>query len=172
MAATRACVRRISTDSCWRSRHASACRLRRCCWRGSPRAQLLAGLARGVGDGEVRAAHRGLCGAGFRKIHLDCSMSCAGDPAPLCDAEVAARGCACARCRAYLGARRGEAPVYVGGHRSAVPGGAQENLAELQLTEAAAPRHRGASAGLQAAGCSRRGRALSPGRAARRRVRS
>ena len=24
-------------------------------------------------------------GAGFRKIHLDCSMSCADDPAPLSD---------------------------------------------------------------------------------------
>ena len=29
--------------------------------------------------------------AGFRKIHLDCSMSCKGDPVPLGDREVAAR---------------------------------------------------------------------------------
>ena len=29
--------------------------------------------------------------AGFRKIHLDCSMSCSGDPVPLPDAVVAER---------------------------------------------------------------------------------
>jgi D-tagatose-1,6-bisphosphate aldolase subunit GatZ/KbaZ len=29
--------------------------------------------------------------AGFHKIHLDCSMSCADDPVPLPDAIVAAR---------------------------------------------------------------------------------
>ena len=28
--------------------------------------------------------------AGFRKIHLDCSMSCAGDPVPLPEPEIAA----------------------------------------------------------------------------------
>jgi D-tagatose-1,6-bisphosphate aldolase subunit GatZ/KbaZ len=29
--------------------------------------------------------------AGFRKIHLDCSMSCAGDPTPLPEAEIVRR---------------------------------------------------------------------------------
>jgi D-tagatose-1,6-bisphosphate aldolase subunit GatZ/KbaZ len=29
--------------------------------------------------------------AGFRKIHLDCSMACAGDPVPLPEAVIANR---------------------------------------------------------------------------------
>ncbi|MBC8924395.1 class II D-tagatose-bisphosphate aldolase, non-catalytic subunit, partial [Escherichia coli] len=29
--------------------------------------------------------------AGFRKLHLDCSMSCADDPSPLPEPEIAAR---------------------------------------------------------------------------------
>jgi D-tagatose-1,6-bisphosphate aldolase subunit GatZ/KbaZ len=77
--------------------------------------------------------------AGFRKIHLDCSMSCAGDPTPLGDAVVAARAvrlCAVAeRTWARVG---GEAPVYVVGTEVPVPGGAQEELGELALTDAAA----------------------------------
>ena len=32
--------------------------------------------------------------AGFRKIHLDCSMSCAGDPTPLPEAEIVGAPCA------------------------------------------------------------------------------
>jgi D-tagatose-1,6-bisphosphate aldolase subunit GatZ/KbaZ len=77
--------------------------------------------------------------AGFRKIHLDCSMSCADDPTPLSDAVVAARAvrlCAVAeRTWARVG---GEAPVYVVGTEVPVPGGAQEALAELAVTDAAA----------------------------------
>jgi D-tagatose-1,6-bisphosphate aldolase subunit GatZ/KbaZ len=77
--------------------------------------------------------------AGFRKIHLDCSMSCAGDPAPLCDAEVAARAVRlCAVAERTWERVGGEAPVYVVGTEVPVPGGAQEKLAELQLTDAAA----------------------------------
>jgi len=74
--------------------------------------------------------------AGFRKIHLDCSMSCAGDPAPLSDTAVAARAvrlCAVAeRTWERIG---GEAPVYVVGTEVPVPGGAQEELGELALTD-------------------------------------
>jgi D-tagatose-1,6-bisphosphate aldolase subunit GatZ/KbaZ len=77
--------------------------------------------------------------AGFRKIHLDCSMSCAGDPTPLSDAAVAARAvrlCAVAeRTWEHVG---GEAPVYVVGTEVPVPGGAHEELGELAVTEAAA----------------------------------
>jgi D-tagatose-1,6-bisphosphate aldolase subunit GatZ/KbaZ len=95
--------------------------------------------------------------AGFRKIHLDCSMSCAGDPAPLCDAEVAARAARlCAVAERTWGRVGGQAPVYVVGTEVPVPGGAQEALAELALTDAAAAAatieaHRQAfqSAGLQ-----------------------
>jgi D-tagatose-1,6-bisphosphate aldolase subunit GatZ/KbaZ len=74
--------------------------------------------------------------AGFRKIHLDCSMSCADDPAPLTDTVVAARAarlCAVAE-RAWQRAG-GEPPVYVIGTEVPVPGGAQQALTELALTE-------------------------------------
>jgi D-tagatose-1,6-bisphosphate aldolase subunit GatZ/KbaZ len=79
--------------------------------------------------------------AGFRKIHLDCSMSCAGDPVPLPDAVVAeraARLCVVAE-RAWQ-AVGGEAPVYVVGTEVPVPGGAHEDLEQLSVTtpEAAA----------------------------------
>ena len=74
--------------------------------------------------------------AGFKKIHLDCSMSCEGDPLPLTDdivAERAARLAAVAEetCRE----RFGESDlVYVIGTEVPVPGGAHETLTELQVT--------------------------------------
>ena len=77
--------------------------------------------------------------AGFRKIHLDCSMACADDRAPLTDAVVAARAarlCAVAE-RAWQRAG-GEPPVYVVGTEVPVPGGAQETLTELKLTDSRA----------------------------------
>jgi len=81
--------------------------------------------------------------AGFRKIHLDCSMSCAGDPVPLPEPEIAAR--AVRLCRAAEQAwrdapDRGEPPVYVIGTEVPVPGGAHEDLTDLAVTspEAAA----------------------------------
>lgn len=73
--------------------------------------------------------------AGFRKIHLDCSMSCAGEPVPLPDATVAARAarlCAVAE-RAWSQAG-GEAPVYIVGTEVPVPGGAHEDLDQLSVT--------------------------------------
>ncbi|HVN99096.1 MAG TPA: D-tagatose-bisphosphate aldolase, class II, non-catalytic subunit [Steroidobacteraceae bacterium] len=77
--------------------------------------------------------------AGFRKLHLDCSMSCGGDPARLDDGLVAAR--AARLCRVAESTWRdvgGEAPVYVVGTEVPVPGGAQESLGELRPTAAAA----------------------------------
>jgi D-tagatose-1,6-bisphosphate aldolase subunit GatZ/KbaZ len=75
--------------------------------------------------------------AGFRKIHLDCSMSCAGDPAPLPETLVAERAAhlatACESAWARVG---GEPPVYVVGTEVPVPGGAHETLAELAVTRA------------------------------------
>ncbi|HUA88552.1 MAG TPA: D-tagatose-bisphosphate aldolase, class II, non-catalytic subunit, partial [Steroidobacteraceae bacterium] len=77
--------------------------------------------------------------AGFRKIHLDCSMSCAGDPGVLPDATVAARTAAlCAQAEDAWGRAGGEPPVYVVGTEVPVPGGAQEDLHELAVTEPAA----------------------------------
>lgn len=79
--------------------------------------------------------------AGFRKIHLDCSMSCAGDPARLSDETVARRAaqlCAVAeRTHAKVG---GEHPVYVVGTEVPVPGGAAEELDTVAVTTPAAAR--------------------------------
>ncbi|HKA79963.1 MAG TPA: D-tagatose-bisphosphate aldolase, class II, non-catalytic subunit [Xanthobacteraceae bacterium] len=79
--------------------------------------------------------------AGFRKIHLDCSMSCAGDPPALSDEAIArraARLCAVAeRARAQAG---GEPPVYVVGTEVPVPGGAAEDLGPLTVTTPEAAR--------------------------------
>ena len=73
--------------------------------------------------------------AGFRKIHLDCSMSCADDAAPLSDdivAQRAARLCAVAEAaHARIG---DESPVYIVGTEVPVPGGAAEELDTLAVT--------------------------------------
>ena len=73
--------------------------------------------------------------AGFRKIHLDCSMSCADDPATLSDAVVAARGARlCRASEAGWRASGGEPPVYVIGTEVPTPGGAAEDLETLAVT--------------------------------------
>ena len=73
--------------------------------------------------------------AGFRKIHLDCSMSCAGDPTPLPEAEIVKRAVrlagAAERAHAQAG---GEPPVYVIGTEVPVPGGATEAIEGLAVT--------------------------------------
>ena len=77
--------------------------------------------------------------AGFRKIHLDCSMSCADDPTPVAERTVAER--AARLCRAAEDAYDGDpadAPVYVIGTEVPVPGGAAEDLEELAVTSPAA----------------------------------
>ncbi len=74
--------------------------------------------------------------AGFRKIHLDCSMSCADDPRTLTDEVVAARtALLCAEAEIAWQQCGGEPPVYVVGTEVPVPGGAQEQLQELAVTE-------------------------------------
>ncbi|MDE2051793.1 MAG: D-tagatose-bisphosphate aldolase, class II, non-catalytic subunit [Gammaproteobacteria bacterium] len=97
--------------------------------------------------------------AGYRKIHLDCSMSCAGDPPALSDEIVAERTAAlCAHAEQAWQQSGGEPPVYVVGTEVPVPGGAQEDLHELAVTEpraalATVTAHRSAFAakGLQSA---------------------
>jgi D-tagatose-1,6-bisphosphate aldolase subunit GatZ/KbaZ len=77
--------------------------------------------------------------AGFRKIHLDCSMSCADDPRTLTDEVVAERtALLCAQAEAAWQNSGGEPPVYVVGTEVPVPGGAQEQLQALAVTEPAA----------------------------------
>jgi D-tagatose-1,6-bisphosphate aldolase subunit GatZ/KbaZ len=77
--------------------------------------------------------------AGFRKIHLDCSMACADDGTPLPDSLVAARAARLAlACEHAWGEAGGEPPVYVIGTEVPVPGGAHEDLGELAVTSPAA----------------------------------
>jgi D-tagatose-1,6-bisphosphate aldolase subunit GatZ/KbaZ len=77
--------------------------------------------------------------AGYRKIHLDCSMACAGDPPALCDEMVAERTAAlCVQAEEAWRKSGGEPPVYVVGTEVPVPGGAQEDLHELAVTEPSA----------------------------------
>ncbi|MGF1728236.1 D-tagatose-bisphosphate aldolase, class II, non-catalytic subunit [Photobacterium kasasachensis] len=78
--------------------------------------------------------------AGFRKIHLDCSMSCADDEYPLPDDTVAKRAAQLCRVAEQTWQRvGGEAPVYVIGTEVPVPGGAQEQLSDdLAITDVCA----------------------------------
>jgi len=72
--------------------------------------------------------------AGFHKIHLDCSMRCADDPAQLSDETVAERSARlCAIAEASAAAAGLPPPVYVIGTEVPVPGG------EAALADAGAP---------------------------------
>lgn len=76
--------------------------------------------------------------AGFTKIHLDCSFSCAGDPTPLSDKVVAERTArlinVAERCAGQQSARLS----YVIGTEVPVPGGAHEALDSVPPTSAPA----------------------------------
>lgn len=70
--------------------------------------------------------------AGFHKVHLDASMACADDTAPLSNEVIARRAAElCAVAEQHSGAHK---PVYVIGTEVPVPGGATESLAELAVT--------------------------------------
>jgi D-tagatose-1,6-bisphosphate aldolase subunit GatZ/KbaZ len=74
--------------------------------------------------------------AGFKKIHLDCSMSCADDPVPLTDEIVAARAARLALIAEQTRKdKQGSSDlVYVIGTEVPVPGGAHETLLTLEVT--------------------------------------
>ncbi|MGB3270515.1 MAG: D-tagatose-bisphosphate aldolase, class II, non-catalytic subunit [Rhodanobacter sp.] len=73
--------------------------------------------------------------AGFRKIHLDCSMACRGDAQPLPEAEIVRRAVRLCRAAEAAHARAGgEPPVYVIGTEVPVPGGATEAIEGLATT--------------------------------------
>jgi D-tagatose-1,6-bisphosphate aldolase subunit GatZ/KbaZ len=75
--------------------------------------------------------------AGYTKIHLDCSMSCADDPAALPDEIVASRTARLLRVAEDAAHRLDiDAPVYVIGTEVPVPGGAHETLSHLTPTSA------------------------------------
>lgn len=71
--------------------------------------------------------------AGFSKLHLDCSMGCAGEPVALDDAATAERAARLAVVAEAHGAA--SEPVYVIGTEVPVPGGALEELDQLAVTE-------------------------------------
>jgi D-tagatose-1,6-bisphosphate aldolase subunit GatZ/KbaZ len=79
--------------------------------------------------------------AGFRKVHLDASMGCAGEPAALDDAITAARAArlAAAAERAARAAD-GAMPVYIIGTEVPPPGGADHALDTIAPTGADAAR--------------------------------
>jgi D-tagatose-1,6-bisphosphate aldolase subunit GatZ/KbaZ len=100
------------------------------CWRNDTAAVAMAKSGQLVADYVT---------AGFRKIHLDCSMSCADDPPALSDEVIATR--AAQLCQASERAWRavgGEAPVYVIGTEVPTPGGAAEDLQTLAVTKPSA----------------------------------
>src|SRR6202022_1720114 len=96
------------------------------CWQRLPSSTAL--HKAGVMVGEYVAA-------GFRKIHLDCSMSCADDPRSLGGELIAERTAAlCEITEAAWRRAGGEPPVYIIGSEVPVPGGAHETLQELAVT--------------------------------------
>jgi len=79
---------------------------------------------------------RAYVAAGYTKIHLDCSMSCAGDPVPLTD-EIVAERAARLLVVAEQAAQEADLPLpvsYVIGTEVPVPGGAHETLDVLTPT--------------------------------------
>jgi D-tagatose-1,6-bisphosphate aldolase subunit GatZ/KbaZ len=80
--------------------------------------------------------------AGYTKIHIDCSMSCVGDPVPAGDDLVAERTARLIRIAEDAAARTGVPRdiLYVIGTEVPVPGGAHETLEELTATSPAAAR--------------------------------
>jgi D-tagatose-1,6-bisphosphate aldolase subunit GatZ/KbaZ len=95
-------------------------------WQHLPAEQAMAKAERLIAD---------YVAAGFRKIHLDCSMACADDSHPLNDAVIAGRAARlCAISEQTWQQVGGEAPLYVVGTEVPVPGGAQETLHTLEPT--------------------------------------
>jgi D-tagatose-bisphosphate aldolase class II non-catalytic subunit len=73
--------------------------------------------------------------AGFRKIHLDTSMGCAGEPEALADELTASRAARLARVAEDSAVRTGVAlPVYIIGTEVPPPGGATHAITELAVT--------------------------------------
>ena len=81
---------------------------------------------------EAESTVRAYARAGFRKIHLDASMACAGDAAALSDEMIARR--TAALCAAAEQESPEPKPLYVIGTEVPSPGGATEKLNQLAVT--------------------------------------
>lgn len=96
-------------------------------WRHLPAAEAMA---------EAKLMMRAYAEAGIGKLHLDCSMGCAGEPVALDDATTAARAAElCAVAEAVGGDF-----VYIIGTEIPAPGGAHQELTDLEPTSPAAVR--------------------------------
>jgi D-tagatose-1,6-bisphosphate aldolase subunit GatZ/KbaZ len=96
------------------------------CWRNRPASE-----AMDLSEALIAA----YVAAGYRKIHLDCSMSCADDGAVLTDAIIAERAARlCGVAEASWQQAGGEPPLYVIGTEVPAPGGAAETLDTLAVT--------------------------------------
>jgi D-tagatose-1,6-bisphosphate aldolase subunit GatZ/KbaZ len=78
--------------------------------------------------------------AGFRKIHLDCSMGCAGEPAALGDEVTAGRAARLAGIAEQQAVQTGGSLVYIIGTEVPPPGGATHAITELEVTSPGAVR--------------------------------
>lgn len=96
----------------------------------NPWKHLPAGEAMAKAETMIRA----YAGAGFSKLHLDCSMGCAGEPAALEDAETAVRAARLAAAAEAARPAGGVAPVYIIGTEVPIPGGAMEEIETLEVT--------------------------------------
>ena len=79
--------------------------------------------------------------AGFRKIHLDCSMGCAGEAAALDDETTATRAARLAGIAEQQAEQETAPLVYIIGTEVPPPGGATHAIAELEVTSPDAVRN-------------------------------
>ncbi len=95
-------------------------------WQKQPAAEAMA---------NARVLIEAYVAAGFHKIHLDCSMSCADDPTPLPDVTVAARSAELAVIAEATAKANGlPPPVYVIGTEVPIPGGEASLASGLAVT--------------------------------------
>ncbi|WP_346839095.1 D-tagatose-bisphosphate aldolase, class II, non-catalytic subunit [Microbulbifer sp. SAOS-129_SWC] len=114
------------------------------CWQAEPARDAMAKA------GDLVAAY---VRAGFTKIHLDCSMPCIDDQLPLADEIIAERAADLCRVAENAAAERGtpDTVEYIIGTEVPPPGGAKEEITDLEVTSPAHARntielHRGAFA--------------------------
>lgn len=99
------------------------------CWQNEPAYEAMTMAHQLIGD---------YVAAGFKKIHLDCSMPCVGDVLPLCDDIIAQRAAAlCATAeRAAIENFGFSDVVYVIGTEVPPPGGANKVIKKISITSA------------------------------------
>ncbi|MCE9683397.1 D-tagatose-bisphosphate aldolase, class II, non-catalytic subunit [Halomonas alkalisoli] len=97
-------------------------------WQGLPAEEAMARAEAMVGT---------YAAAGFEKLHLDASMACSDDPDVLDDTTVARRSARLARAAEAAAGDGRDRLRYVVGTEVPIPGGAQEHLDSLAVTDTA-----------------------------------